>query len=172
MQILDYQQHRLHLALPQQQPLQRLQGLPPTLRGIEPRPLRVLDRYVEKREEYGQRGLQRAVQRQELAGHLLAHLAAVVTGLDGEVAAQELDDGKVRRGLPVRHRGGLEHQPPLTPMRVGELPHQPRLADSWLAYDRDELAVALARSPQRLPQQLDLRVAAHKAREPPRGSGV
>ena len=113
VQVLDHEQHRLDLALPQHEALQRLQRLPPSLWGIEPRPLGILDRHVEQREERRQRGLQRAVQRQELARHLLAHLSAVVAGLDPEVAAQELDHREVRGGLAVGHRRGLEHQPPL-----------------------------------------------------------
>ena len=57
-------------------------------------------------------------------------------------------------------------------MRVRELPDQPRLAHARLAHDRDDLAVALARSPQRLPQQLDLRVATDEARQSSGGGGV
>ena len=57
-------------------------------------------------------------------------------------------------------------------MRVRELPDQPRLADAGLADHRHELAVALARSLQRLAQHLDFRVATHEAREPTRRRGL
>ena len=169
MQILDHQQHRC-TGSPHQQPLQRLQVC--RLRCADrASPTRGLDPTSSSDRNTGT-PLQRAIQRQELARHLLTHLPAIVAGLNPEVAAQELDDGEVRRGLAVGHGGGFEHQPPAAAVRVGKLPDQSRLAHAWLAHDRDELAVALARSPQRLPQQLDLRVTADEAREPARGSGV
>jgi hypothetical protein len=57
-------------------------------------------------------------------------------------------------------------------MRVRELPHQPRLADTWLTHDRDHLAMALARLSEGLPQQLHLGFAAHEARQPSGGRHV
>ncbi len=87
MQVLHHQQHRLHLALPQQEPLERLQRLPPALRGIEARPPGVRDRCVEQRQEHGQHRLQSSVEGEELARYLFAHLPIVVARLNPEVAA-------------------------------------------------------------------------------------
>ena len=124
VQILDHEQHRLYLALAQHEPLQRLVRLAPTLCGIEPHPLGILDRHVEEREKHRQRRLQSAVEREQLTGNLLAHLSTVVARLDPEVAPQQLDNRQVCGGLAVGHRSSLEHQPPLAAMRVRELPRQ------------------------------------------------
>ena len=57
-------------------------------------------------------------------------------------------------------------------MRVGELPHQARLAHTWLAHDRDHLTMALACSSEGLLQQLDFCIPAHEARQPSGSGGV
>ena len=51
VQVFEDDQQRLHLALPQQEPLHRLQGAPAALRRIEGLPLRVLGRHVEQRQK-------------------------------------------------------------------------------------------------------------------------
>ena len=72
VEVLEDDQQRLHLALPQQEPLHGVQGAPAALGRIERRPLRVVGRHVEQRQERRQAAFQRAVQRQELPRHLLA----------------------------------------------------------------------------------------------------
>ena len=62
VQVLDHEQHRLHVALAQHEPLQGLQRPAPSLRGIELGPRGILDRHVEEREEHGEDRLERAVQ--------------------------------------------------------------------------------------------------------------
>jgi hypothetical protein len=47
VEVFEDDQQRLHLALPQQELLQRVQGPPAALRRVERRPLQVLGRYVE-----------------------------------------------------------------------------------------------------------------------------
>ena len=75
-----------------------------------------------------QRRLERAVEREQLARHLLADLAEVVAVLDLEVALEQVDHRQVARRLAVRDRGALEHQPALQAVRVGELVDEARLA--------------------------------------------
>ena len=82
VEILEDHEQRLDLALPQEQPLDRLQGPLPALRRVERVPRGVLDGDVEQRQERRQERLQRAVQRQELARHLLADRPRVVALLD------------------------------------------------------------------------------------------
>ena len=81
MQVLEDHQERLHLALAEEQ---ALDGSSVRWRrwGGSRRSRRHLDRHVQQREERRQDGLERAVQRQELARHLLADLARVVARLD------------------------------------------------------------------------------------------
>ena len=80
VEVLEDDQQRLHLALPQQEPLHGVEGAPAALGRIEGRPLRVIGRHVEQRQERRQAVLQRPVQRQELARHLLAHRARARRG--------------------------------------------------------------------------------------------
>ena len=55
---------------------------------------------------------------------------------------------------------------------VGDLPDEPRLADARLADDRDHLAVARGRAPERLAELLQLGVAPDEAGQPARGRRV
>jgi hypothetical protein len=124
VQVLEHEQERLDLALPQQQPLQRVEGEPAPLRGVEPHPLRLVLAHVQERKEHRQGRLQRAVQRHELARHFFPDAPHVVARLDLEIAPQQLDDREVRRGLPVRHRRPFQHQPLRAAVRVRELPDE------------------------------------------------
>ena len=101
VQVFEDDQQRLHLALPQQEPLHRVQGAPAALGRIERRPLRVIGRHVEQRQERRQTAFLRAVQRQELPRQLLAHRARAVAVFDGEVALEEIDHRQIRRRLAV-----------------------------------------------------------------------
>jgi hypothetical protein len=56
VQVLDEQQERLDLALPQQQTLHGVQRPLPALRGIEPPPRLILDRDLQEREQRRQEG--------------------------------------------------------------------------------------------------------------------
>ena len=57
------------------------------------------------------------------------------------VALEQVDDGEVRRGLAVGHRGALQHPPALGVVGVDELIDQARLAHPGLADQRHHLAV-------------------------------
>ena len=114
--------------------------------GIERLPLGVLDGHVEQRQEGRQGRLQGPVQREELAGHLLADLARVVALLDLEVGLEQVDDRQVAGRLAVGDRAGLEDEPALGAVGVGELPDEARLPDAGLADEGDDLAVARRRA--------------------------
>jgi hypothetical protein len=102
VQVLERDDERLHLAFAEQQALDRVERTLASLGGFKPRPLFVLDRDIEEREQRGDDRLEGAIERQELAGDLLADFPGVVAGLDLEVTAQERDHREVRRRLPVR----------------------------------------------------------------------
>ena len=169
VQVLEHQQERLDLALAQEQPLDPVERLLAALRGVQPLPLGVVDRHVEEPEQRREGGLERPVQGEELARHLLADLARVIARLDLEVGPQELDERQKRRRLPVGDGAALDDQPALDAVRVGELPEEPRLADAGLADDGHDLAVPGAGPLQGLAELLQLRVAPDEAGEAPGG---
>ena len=82
MQILEDQEQRLRLALARQEALTRVEAALPPLRRIERAERIVVGRHAEQRQERRQRGLQRSIERQQLARHLLA---------DGRVGVARLD---------------------------------------------------------------------------------
>jgi len=108
VEVLEHEQERLDLALSQEQTLHGVQRPLAAPGRIERRPLRVLHRHIEQREDCRYRDLQRTVQRQQLASDLLPDLAVVVACLDLEVGLEQADDREVRRGLPVGDRARLD----------------------------------------------------------------
>src|SRR5262245_57405312 len=96
------------------------------------------------------------IERQKLAGDLLAHGPRVVAGLDPEVALAELDDRQKGAGLAVRHRARFEHETILGPMRMDELADQSRFPDSWLADDGDHLSLSRPRLVEALTEVVEL----------------
>ena len=165
MQVLEHQQQRLDLALPQEQPLDPVERLLAALRGVEPLPLGVVDRHLEEPEQRREGGLQRSVQGEELSRHLLADLACFIAPLDLEIAPEELDERQKRRRLSIGDRDALDDQPALRAVGVGELPEEARLAYTGLADDGHDLAVPDAGTIQGLAELLHLRVASDEARE-------
>src|SRR5262245_17248277 len=120
------------LGPPEQQAPNRVEDPVAPLRRIEPLPARVVDRYVEQREERGQGGPEPLVEGEELPHQLLAHRPVIVPVLDPEVGAQEVDDRQVTRRLAVGDGAGFEDQPVAEAMRAGELVEEPGLADARL----------------------------------------
>src|SRR5262249_36555434 len=147
VQVLEDQEQRPLLALPQQQALAGFQCALPALGRIEGLPRRVLDGHVEQGEQSRQCRLQSTVEGEQLTRDPLAHRASVSAGLDAEVRLEQLDDGQITRRLAVRDGSALQDQPALRPVGVAELPDEARLTDAWLADERDDLAVARARLP-------------------------
>jgi hypothetical protein len=83
VQVLEDHEDRLRLALPEQEVLGGgLQGALPALGGIERLPGGVLDGHVEQGQQGGQGWLERPIQGEELAGHLLADLAVGLAIVD------------------------------------------------------------------------------------------
>jgi hypothetical protein len=124
VQVFEDHHQRLDLALAQQQALDRLERLLAPLERIEGVPGRLVHRYVEEREEGGHDGPERRRKRQDLSRDLLPDLPRVVAALDREVAAEQLDHGKVGGGLTVGDRGGFQDEPAVHAMGVRELPEE------------------------------------------------
>ena len=72
MKVLDNQQERLCLALPQEQALDRVESTLAALRGIEKVPLRIVDGRAEEREQSREGRFQQPVFPENLAGNPLA----------------------------------------------------------------------------------------------------
>ena len=139
VQVLEDHEERLPLALPEQEVLDGIEGALPALGGIERLPVGVLDGHVEQGQQGGQDRLEGAIQREELAGHLLANLAVGFAIVHLEVGLEEVDDRQVAGRLAVGHGAGFQDEPVLGAVGVGELvdeaglPHAglPTTATSW-----------------------------------------
>ena len=178
VEVLEDQQERLDLALAEQEALDRVERPLAPLRRVERLPLR-RRRPARPAARGAPAGwLKRAVQRQELPRHLLAHRPRVVPVLDPEVALEQIDHRQIGRRLPVGDRAGLRAtSQPCDAMGVRDLPHQSRLPDARLADDGDHLAMPGGGAPERLAELLQLGVPPDEAgeargRRPPGGASA
>ena len=172
VEIFEDHEQGLQLALAEQETLDGVEGSLATLRRIERLPLRVLDGHVEERQQRGQGRLERPVQREELAGDLLADLPVGLAVVHLEVGPEEIDDRQIAGRLAVGHGTRLQDEPVLSAVGVGELVDEAGLPDAGFPHDGDELAVAIVREGQRPAELLDLGVSADKPCESPRGGSV
>src|SRR5262249_53703180 len=125
----------------------------------------------EEREQQRQRVLEAPVEREHLAGHLLAPVALVVVRLDAAVAADELRDRQVREGLAVRRASGVEDEGPLAGHGL-QLVEEPRFADAGLAHHRDGAALARDRLREPTLHGGELRLAPDEARQAAGGAAL
>src|SRR2546422_25859 len=139
MQVLEHQDKRLHLALAQQQTLHRVQDMLTALESVEMLPCRILDRYLQQRQEGWQRRPERLIEREQLAGDLLTDASRLIALFDLEVDVEKIDDREIGCGFPVRHGRGLEREPALGPMGMDKLVEQSSLPHPWLPYHRHRL---------------------------------
>ena len=107
MQVLEDDEERLVLTLTEQQVLDRVEHALAALSGIERLPRSVLDLHVEQGQQGWQGRLQRAVQGEQLARHLLANLAMGLALVDLEVSLEEIYDRQVASGLAIGHGARL-----------------------------------------------------------------
>ena len=132
MEVFEHEQERLDPRLAHERAPGRLERRLPPLRGIEALPSRIVHGHVEQREQRRQRGLERAVERHDLAEHLLADVPMRIALTDPEVRPEEIDDGQVAGRLAIGDGAGLEDQPAVDTVRMSELEHQPRFPDAGL----------------------------------------
>ena len=166
VEVLEDHEQGLQLALAEREALDGVEGPLPALRRIEGLPLSVLDGYVQERQQGRQSRLEGPVQREELAGDLLADLTVGLAIVHLEEDLEEIDDGQVAGRPAVGHRARLQNKPVLRPVRVGELVEQARLAHPWVADGRHQLTVSGAGLLEGFAELLYLGVPADKAREP------
>jgi hypothetical protein len=169
VEIFEDHEKGLLTRLPQQQPPHGVKGLPAPLSRLERLPRGVVHGHVEQGQQRWQRRLERAVEREQLAGHLLPDLAQVVPVLDLEIALEQVDHRPVARRLAVRHGGALEDQPALQAMRVDELVDEAGLAHARLADHRRHLPMTVAGELLGAAELLQLGGAAGEARKPAPG---
>lgn len=101
MEILEDQQERLLARFSKQQSLQGVQRALAALARVDGLPGGVVHGHVQQGQQGWQRGLERAVEGEHPAGHLLTNLAKIVAVLDIEVALEQVDHGQVAGGLAV-----------------------------------------------------------------------
>jgi hypothetical protein len=92
VEILEHDEERLHLAFPEEQPLDAIERVLTTLRRLQVLPLGILNGDVQEPEEGRQGGLERPIQGEKLACRFLADLARVISCLDLEVRPEQVDD--------------------------------------------------------------------------------
>jgi hypothetical protein len=85
VEVFEHEQERLDPRLAHERAPGRLERRLPPLRGIEALPSRIVHGHVEQREQRRQRGLERAVERHDLAEHLLADVPMRIALTDPEV---------------------------------------------------------------------------------------
>ncbi len=166
VQVLEDEEERLPLALPEQEVLDGLEGALPALGGIERLPVGVLDGDIEEREQGGQDRLEGAIEREELAGHLLADLAGGLAIVHLEVGLEEVDDRQVAGRLAVGHGARFQDEPVLGAVGVGELVDEAGLPHAGFPHEGDELAVAIVGEGERAADLLDLGVRPTKRVSP------
>jgi hypothetical protein len=113
VQVFEHHEEGLLLALAQEEALDGVEGSPAALRRIEGLPLSVIDGHIEQRQQGGQDRLEGPIQREELAGHLLADLAVGFAIVHLEVGLEEVDDGQIAGRLAVGHGARFEDEPVL-----------------------------------------------------------
>ena len=165
VEVFEDQEQRLDAALGEEQAFDGVERALPALPRVARLPHRIVDGDVEQGKEGGQRWLERAVQREELPGDLLADLALIVAVLDLEVDLEQVDDREVRRRLPVRHGASLDYEPGARAMRPRELEEEAGFPDAGLADHRGQLAVTTAGLLERAAEVLDLGVASDEPAE-------
>ena len=101
VEILEDDEERLDLALPEQETLHGVQRSVVALRGLERLPPRILHRHVQEREEGRDSRLEGWIERQHLAGQLLPDLPGIVARIDLAVGPEELDQRQVGHAAAV-----------------------------------------------------------------------
>jgi hypothetical protein len=115
VQVFEDNEQRLLLALPQQEPPERVQGRRAALRRVDPRPVGLVHRHVQERQGGRQDGPERLVKPQYFADDFVAHALRVIVGVDAAVVFEQVDNREIRSGLAIRDGATLQHHPPLRP---------------------------------------------------------
>jgi hypothetical protein len=111
VEVLEHDQQGLKLALAQEKPPQGVDGALPPRGWVQGLPPAILHRHVEECEQCGQRRLERAVEREDLARDLLPNGTRLVPITDLEVAPEETAHREVRRRLAVGDGASLRRDP-------------------------------------------------------------
>ena len=168
VQVLEDQQEGLHLALPQEQTLEGVQGALAALRRIEALPLWILHRHLQEGQEGRQGRPEGRIQREQPPGELLAHAPPVVAVLELKVGLEQVDDRQIRGSLAIGGRVAFQQEPALSARRMGELVEEAGLAHPGFADDCHHLAVPGPGLFQGLVQGCQLRLPPHEGSQPPR----
>ena len=127
---------------------------------------------VEQRQQGRDGVLQRVVQGQELPGHFRTDGARIVAIVDMAVPLQQVDDGEVRCGLAIGHRGTLQNPPALGLRCVETFIDEAGLPHPRFSHQGDHLAMTRVRPCQSLVERLQFLLSPYKGREAPRSRGL
>jgi len=132
----------------------------------------VVGQDLQQRQQGWEDVLQGLVQGEDLACGLGPDGARRITIVDLAVLLQQVDDGEVRRGLAIGHRGALQHPPALRAVGVDHLVDQAGLPHARLSYQGDHLALPGLRLGQGMVHRRQLVLPSHKGCQAPRGGGL
>jgi hypothetical protein len=170
VEILEDQQDGSDFRLPIEEARDRFERPLPTLGRIETLPSSVAGRRLEQREDCRQRRLQAAIQSEQPARDLLLNVARSVVVADPKIGAHHIDDGPMTRCRSVGGYARQEHEPAIDAIRMRQLEHETRLADSRLAHDAKDLRLACLSAGHPLVNRPEFARSAHKgAQRPPDG---
>ena len=123
-------------------------------------------------EQSGQRGqeLRFEVERRQPRRQLLADFVRRIAGLDGEQAAEEGGGRPAARRIFRGRSRHVQHERRDLVQRSGEFQQQPRLADTRLSNEPDDLPTSAAGQLPARAQNIHFRLAPDEARQPPPGA--
>src|SRR3984893_12546283 len=114
---------------------------------------------------------QRAIHCQKLLRQLLAHRLRPIAAFDAGVPLEEIDDRQAAR-LAEGDRAGLENEPPLYAMRVGDFPDEAGLANAGVPNDGNHLPAARLGTRERPGEGRKLTLPSNESGEPSRSGGL
>src|SRR4029450_2921551 len=102
---------------------------------------RILDHYLQKRQEGWQSRPESLIEREQLAGNLLTDASRIIALFDLEVDVEQIDEREISCGLPVRHGRSPGGEPALGPMGMDKLVVQSSFPHPWLPYHGHHLTM-------------------------------
>ena len=167
VEILDDQQKRLGLTLPQEQALDRVEGALAALCGVKESPLRIVDRRAQERHKGGEIRSEQLVLAKDLPRNTLADSGRPLGIVDQEVTLDEIDDRQRRCRDPVRNRATAEDAPSPDVVGARQFVDEARLAHPGLSNHRHHVSLAALDFLEALAQGFQLPLTLHEDAQGP-----
>src|SRR5215470_12336697 len=142
VQVFEHQAGWLDFTLPKDEMSHRVQGLPTAASTIEGLPLWTCRTELQQRDDRRHGRCQTRIERKQPGADDLMDVAVPGAAIQTEVSLEEVHDGSVGGHSGVRSRRRVENEPAIPHARASELVQKPRLADTRLTDDADDLPAA------------------------------